>query len=934
MANTIQHKRGSGTPAGGIARGELAIQEVAANYTTNSSSKLWIGEGSTPSLRQVGFGIYDGSTQSGIPIGGNLTFTGGTAITTTVSGAGVTHAVTAASIGDTQLAYNTGQHLTTTSAPTFATVNTGQGANELYDMNQNVKTDSAVTFATLEITGVAGSIDTEGSIYLTGDEKVVRWYEGNNYISLAAPSSVSENTDYLWPAADGTGGYQLTTDGSGNLSWAASGGTVNTADIADVSVTQTELAELETLGSTSISSTNWTALSNLTGTNSGNQTINTADIADVSVTQTELAELQTLGSTSISSTNWTALSNLTGTNSGDNTVCTSGAATTATQVYINTDDSGDTSCQIPFIIDTGGAFRALYEDSGLLYNNTSNYITANLTGNVTGDVTGNADTATTTNAVSAPAIRDATEATVATGDYFLFGDVNDSDAIRKDTIQGILDLAGGGGSGTITAGSIHEVAYYSGNGTTLAGDPGLLYEAVGNTLTGTAQWTTTSMVLSGTGGLEIDVANGDPVIIFDTQGADKFTMGVDDSDADSFKIDSGGSLALVSDFRMDSSGNVMIKGELNAASLDISGNVDVDGTLETDAFSINGTSVTSTAAELNILDGVTSTAAELNILDGVTSTTAELNILDGVTSTTAELNLIDGGTARGTVAVDSGDGFLHNDGGVMRMTNISALADRLAGTNLSASDGVMSFIGSGGDNWDDPVDADILPDGQTGRNLGGLHNEFETLWLAQTGGLENAGTLTQTGISTFGSDIECASAAAATLGTPSVRWGHAYCTGYSSWDGETQRLGATNTSFNFSTFANTVSMKFKNGIVYYLDIGLSDEAVKENIQTIIPSGLDLITQIPIKTWNWKEDFAIATEQDASELQKGILAQDAQSISADYAIEVPDPRDEDETLLQLSPAFSKDFYLGLIQSVKELKTMNDALEARIAALEAA
>ena len=55
--------------------------------------------------------------------------------------------------------------------------------------------------------------------------------------------------------------------------------------------------------------------------------------------------------------------------------------------------------------------------------------------------------------------------------------------------------------------------------------------------------------------------------------------------------------------------------------------------------------VTSTAAELNILDGVTSTAAELNILDGVTSTAAELNILDGVTSTTAELNILDGVTA-------------------------------------------------------------------------------------------------------------------------------------------------------------------------------------------------------------------------------------------------------------------------------------------------
>jgi len=63
------------------------------------------------------------------------------------------------------------------------------------------------------------------------------------------------------------------------------------------------------------------------------------------------------------------------------------------------------------------------------------------------------------------------------------------------------------------------------------------------------------------------------------------------------------------------------------------------------ALKIGGTAITSTAAELNILDGVTATAAELNLLDGVTSTTAELNILDGVTSTTAELNILDGVTS-------------------------------------------------------------------------------------------------------------------------------------------------------------------------------------------------------------------------------------------------------------------------------------------------
>jgi hypothetical protein len=57
------------------------------------------------------------------------------------------------------------------------------------------------------------------------------------------------------------------------------------------------------------------------------------------------------------------------------------------------------------------------------------------------------------------------------------------------------------------------------------------------------------------------------------------------------------------------------------------------------------TATSSSATELNILDGVTATTAELNILDGVTSTTAELNILDGVTATTAEINYIDGVTS-------------------------------------------------------------------------------------------------------------------------------------------------------------------------------------------------------------------------------------------------------------------------------------------------
>ena len=49
---------------------------------------------------------------------------------------------------------------------------------------------------------------------------------------------------------------------------------------------------------------------------------------------------------------------------------------------------------------------------------------------------------------------------------------------------------------------------------------------------------------------------------------------------------------------------------------------------------IGSTAVTSTADELNILDGVTSTAAELNILDGVTASATDINLIDGITNGT------------------------------------------------------------------------------------------------------------------------------------------------------------------------------------------------------------------------------------------------------------------------------------------------------------
>ena len=157
---------------------------------------------------------------------------------------------------------------------------------------------------------------------------------------------------------------------------------------------------------------------------------------------------------------------------------------------------------------------------------------------------------------------------------------------------------------------------------------------------------------------------------------------------------------------MTLSGNVIVSGTLGADLIPDGDNTRdigsssaewkdlyIDGVAYLDAINFNGTAisataaelnimdgVTATTAELNILDGVTSTAAELNILDGVTSTTAELNILDGVTATTAELNLTDGGSTVGTTAVAGGDGLLTNDNGTMRQTSLDTFDTYLAQT--------------------------------------------------------------------------------------------------------------------------------------------------------------------------------------------------------------------------------------------------------------
>jgi hypothetical protein len=120
------------------------------------------------------------------------------------------------------------------------------------------------------------------------------------------------------------------------------------------------------------------------------------------------------------------------------------------------------------------------------------------------------------------------------------------------------------------------------------------------------------------------------------------------------------------------------------------------GSLDIDNVLINGTTIghTDDTDLLTVASGLLTVAGEISVttLDiggtNVTSTAAELNILDGVTATATEINLIDGDTARGTTAVADADGILHNDGGTMRMTSAATFKTYFTSGVSSAADDI------------------------------------------------------------------------------------------------------------------------------------------------------------------------------------------------------------------------------------------------------
>ena len=167
---------------------------------------------------------------------------------------------------------------------------------------------------------------------------------------------------------------------------------------------------------------------------------------------------------------------------------------------------------------------------------------------------------------------------------------------------------------------------------------------------------------------------------------------------------------------------------------------------------LSGSSIVVPASGLTIgSTAVTSTAAELNLLDGVSGLVqADLTKLAAVDSTAAELNIIDGGTSATSTTVVDADRVVLNDNGTMvqvAVTDLSAYFDdeitampnlvTTAATTVGALDSGSITSGFGAiDNGTSNIrsatitaETAFVPDAANGASLGTTSLEFADLYL-------------------------------------------------------------------------------------------------------------------------------------------------------------------------------------------------------------
>ena len=126
-------------------------------------------------------------------------------------------------------------------------------------------------------------------------------------------------------------------------------------------------------------------------------------------------------------------------------------------------------------------------------------------------------------------------------------------------------------------------------------------------------------------------------------------------------------------------------------------------TLTVDNIIVNGTTIghTDDTDLITLADGIATIAGEISVttLDiggtNVTSTAAELNILDGVTATATELNIIDGDTTASSTTLADADRFVTNDAGTMKQVALTDVKTYLTSAGFTSDDPTALAIALG-----------------------------------------------------------------------------------------------------------------------------------------------------------------------------------------------------------------------------------------------
>ena len=209
------------------------------------------------------------------------------------------------------------------------------------------------------------------------------------------------------------------------------------------------------------------------------------------------------------------------------------------------------------------------------------------------------------------------------------------------------------------------------------------------------------------------------------------------------------------------------------------------GSLDIDNVLINGTTIghTDDTDLITLADGIATVAGEISV------TTLDIGGTN-VTSTATELNIIDGNATVGTTAVADGDGIVTNDGGTMQQTTVQTFATYF-GSEITAMSNLVTTgaLGSGSiaagfgaiDNGTSGIrtntftaETSFVPDAQDGAALGTTSLQFSDLFLADSAvigmGDDNEVTITHvpdTGILINSTNVIQFNDASQNIGAPS-----------------------------------------------------------------------------------------------------------------------------------------------------------------------